>query len=88
MTGMQEHPGTGRTLEHQPTGKLVLEDLVRAMGVPYVYVIDPVVDPSGFRRLLEASLDSGELAVIISRRNCLLAAGKIKSYEKCDERES
>ena len=30
MTGQQEHPGTGRTLDHEPTGKLVFEDLARA----------------------------------------------------------
>ena len=29
MTGHQEHPGTGRTLEHEPTGKVSFEDLGR-----------------------------------------------------------
>jgi len=33
MTGLQEHPGTGRTLDHQPTGKVVIEDLVRSLGI-------------------------------------------------------
>ena len=26
MTGMQEHPGTGRTLDHASTGKVIFED--------------------------------------------------------------
>ncbi len=82
MTGMQEHPGTGRSLEHGPAGKVVLEDLARAIGIRNVDVIDPVADPAAFRSLLESRLAAPELSVIISRRNCLLAAGKIKAYER------
>lgn len=82
MTGRQEHPGTGRTLNHEPTGKVILEDLARALGLQRVFVIDPVSDLPGFERLLLDSLASKELAVIIARRPCLLAAGKIKEYER------
>ncbi len=87
MTGMQEHPGTGRTLEHARTGKLVLEDLARAAGVANVHVVDPVADAAGFRALLEGALAKPELSVIISRRNCLLAAGKIKAYERANQEQ-
>jgi hypothetical protein len=31
---------------------------------------------------VKAALDSGELAVLVARRDCLLAAGKIKAYER------
>ena len=82
MTGMQEHPGTGRTLDHHGTNKLVIEDLARAVGVPNVHVLDPVLDPAGFKRLLVECLAKPELSLIVSRRNCLLAAGKIKTYER------
>ena len=41
MTGHQEHPGTGRKLNHEPTDKLVLEDLARALGIKRVYVVEP-----------------------------------------------
>ncbi len=82
MTGMQEHPGTGRTLEHHPTGKVVIEDLVRALGIPSVQVTDPTADPAAFQELVAASLAGGKLTVIVARRNCLLAAGKIKEYER------
>lgn len=84
MTGMQEHPGTGRRLDHAHTGKVVFEDLARSLGIPLVDVIDPTLDPAAFRELVRQRLDSGQLAVIIARRNCLLAAGKIKEYEKCE----
>jgi indolepyruvate ferredoxin oxidoreductase alpha subunit len=82
MTGMQEHPGTGRTLEHHPTGKVVTEDLVRSLGIPSVHVIDPTANPAAFEELVAASLASGKLTVIVARRNCLLAAGKIREYER------
>jgi indolepyruvate ferredoxin oxidoreductase alpha subunit len=84
MTGMQEHPGTGRKLDHEHTGKVVFEDLARTLGIPRVHVVDPTLNPAGFRDLVKECLDSGELSVIIARRNCLLAAGKIKEYEKCE----
>jgi len=84
MTGMQEHPGTGRDIEHHKTGRVVFEDLARALGVELVDVIDPSADQQAFQDLVKQRLDSGRLAVIIARRNCLLAAGKIKQYEKCE----
>jgi indolepyruvate ferredoxin oxidoreductase, alpha subunit len=84
MTGMQEHPGTGRDLEHHRTGRVVFEDLARALGVEQVDVIDPSADQQAFQDLVKARLDSAKLAVIVARRNCLLAAGKIKEYEKCE----
>ena len=83
MTGLQEHPGTGRTLEHQPTGKVVIEDLVRSLGITNVHVTDPTINPCRF-----PGTGGGEpgqrrdSTVIVARRNCLLAAGKIKEYER------
>jgi len=82
MTGLQEHPGTGRTLEHQPTGKVIIEDLVRSLGIHSVYVTDPTVNLAAFQELVAASLARGDLTVIVARRNCLLAAGRIREYER------
>jgi len=82
MTGLQEHPGTGRTLEHQPTGKIVIEDLVRSLGISSVHVTDPTINPAAFQELVAESLRRGDLTVIVARRNCLLAEGKIKEYER------
>jgi indolepyruvate ferredoxin oxidoreductase alpha subunit len=85
MTGMQENPSTGRTLAHASTGKVVLEDLVRALGVRNVTVIDPAQEPEKFQQLIQTSLDTPELSVVIARRNCLLAAHSIREYERCNE---
>ncbi len=82
MTGLQEHPGTGRTLAHQPTGQIVFEDLAGALGIERVEVVDPTKDPAGYERILIEALDSGKLCVIIARRPCLLVAGKVREYEK------
>jgi len=78
MTGLQEHPGTGRTLNHKPTGRVVYEDLARALGVRNVHVVDPVGDPGGLDRLLTDSLAKDELTLIVARRPCVLAARKIR----------
>ena len=87
MTGMQEHPATGRTLDHQPTGKVSIEALARSLGIPRVEVMDPTVNLDGFKGLVTECLASGELAVIVARRNCLLASGKIREYERSAARE-
>jgi indolepyruvate ferredoxin oxidoreductase, alpha subunit len=82
MTGLQEHAGTGRTLDHQPTGRVSYEDLARSLGIPSVHVLDAMDDEAAFRALVERSLASGELTVIVARRPCVLAAGRIREYER------
>jgi indolepyruvate ferredoxin oxidoreductase alpha subunit len=82
MTGHQEHPGTGRKLDHEPTGKVVLEDLARALGIRRVHVIEPRMGTGEFDRLLTECLESNELAVIIARRPCILIAKQLKQWEE------
>lgn len=86
MTGHQEHPGTGRTLSHEPTNKIVLEDLIRAVGIRRTYVIEPRFGTGDFDKLLTECLESNELSVIIARRPCILIAKQLKEYEAkaCD----
>jgi len=88
MTGMQEHPGTGRTLDHHRTGKVVFEDLVKALGIARVTVLDPTLNMAGFAALVERELACGELSVIIARRDCLLATSKIKTWEQAIQEEA
>jgi indolepyruvate ferredoxin oxidoreductase alpha subunit len=85
MTGMQEHPGTGRTLAHAQTGKVVFEDLARSLGIRNVHVIDPTQDLGKFQELIQSCLDKAELSVVIARRDCLLATRAIREYERCNE---
>ncbi|MCL5269766.1 MAG: thiamine pyrophosphate-dependent enzyme [bacterium] len=82
MTGQQEHPGTGRALDHAPAGKISFEDLARALGIANVRVFDPTRETGALDRALTDALAADDLTVIITRRPCLLAAGKIRQYER------
>jgi indolepyruvate ferredoxin oxidoreductase alpha subunit len=82
MTGRQEHPGTGRSLDHSPSRQIVLEDAVKALGVDFVQVFDAITQADQFEQTLRESLAENRLSVLIPRRPCLLAAGKIREYEK------
>ena len=82
MTGMQENPGTGRKLDHTKTNKIVFEDVLRAMGMKNVHVIDAVAKRAEFMKLIQEALEKPELSVIIARRECLLAAKSIREWER------
>jgi len=81
MTGHQEHPGTGRKLDHEPTNKLVIEDLARSFGLKRVHVVEPRAGSDEFERLLDDCLASRELCVIIARRPCILIAKRLRGQE-------
>ena len=82
MTGQQEHPATGRRLNHAPTTRTVIEDVVKAMGIPTVMVFDPIRETSVFEAALLKALAGNELTVFVARQPCLLAAGRIRAYEQ------
>ncbi len=82
MTGLQEHPGTGRDLLHKATGQVIYEDLAKSLGIKNVHVIDPSRDMDGLEKCLNEALEKQELTVIITRRPCILAAKKIIQYDR------
>ena len=82
MTGQQEHPATGRRLNHVPTTRILIEDVVKALGVPEVFVFDPVRQAPEFEEALLKALRSDALTVLVARQPCLLAAGRIRAYEQ------
>jgi indolepyruvate ferredoxin oxidoreductase alpha subunit len=81
MTGQQEHPGTGRRLDHGPTNQLSIEAIAIAIGIGSVTVIDAYAEPEEFERLLLERLAAPELSVIVARRPCILAAADIRRWE-------
>jgi indolepyruvate ferredoxin oxidoreductase, alpha subunit len=83
MTGHQEHPGTGRTLIHEPTNKLSFEDLGRSLGLKRVHVVDPKPFSTEVEKVIQECLESGELCLIVARRPCILIARDLLQYEKC-----
>lgn len=82
MTGHQEHPGTGRTLDHKATGRVDYEKLASALGFKKIFVSELGKGSAEFEQLVKESLASGELVFIIARRPCVLAAANIRKYEQ------
>jgi len=84
MTGHQEHPGTGHKLDHEPTNKLILENVARSLGIKRVHVVEPRVGSDEFERLLDECLASRELCVIIARRPCILIVKRLRGQEAAE----
>jgi indolepyruvate ferredoxin oxidoreductase alpha subunit len=82
MTGQQEHPGTGRRLDHAPTARLSFEGIARAMGVQNVEVLDAGDQSVSLKERIAALLARGQTSLIVARQPCVLAAPKIRQYEK------
>lgn len=87
MTGRQEHPATGRSMDHQPAGQVIIENVAIAMGVKYVSVFNPIIQTAELEAELLAGLSRKEATVIVARFPCLLAAAQIKAYEKENEKK-
>ena len=79
MTGHQEHPGTGHTLQEQEASRVELEPLVRAMGVERVHTVDPY-NLQQVEDALRACLASEGPAVVIARRECALLPEARRHY--------
>ena len=78
MTGHQENPGTGFTLQGDPTNQVNIEKLVGAIGIDHVVTINPLkldeVD-----KALEDAFEYDGPSVIITRWPCAL-----KKYSQQD----
>jgi len=71
MTGHQEHPGTGHTLQHALAPRVDYEALIRSIGVQHVEVVDPW-ELKTLRTAVKAALAHPGPAVVITRRPCVL----------------
>ncbi|MGC9780423.1 MAG: indolepyruvate ferredoxin oxidoreductase subunit alpha [Candidatus Heimdallarchaeota archaeon] len=71
MTGFQPTPETGKGAFGDPTGIVTIEQVVKGLGIKNLHIIDPY-DLDNAIDVIGKTLDSGELSVIISRRDCAL----------------
>ncbi len=71
MTGHQENPGSGYTIQGQATKPVDIEKLVRACGIEQVKVINPN-DLKAVEDALDWALSLDEPSVIITRWPCVL----------------
>jgi indolepyruvate ferredoxin oxidoreductase alpha subunit len=69
MTGHQNHPGTGVSAQGKVTKKVVIEDLVKGMGVSDVKVVD-AFNLKEIRNAVKSAINSPELSVVIVRGPC------------------
>jgi indolepyruvate ferredoxin oxidoreductase, alpha subunit len=77
MTGGQDNPATGITLRGKETERINLEQLVTAIGVKWVRVVDSYNLGNLYQQMQEAIRFRG-VSVVISDRPCVLDPVKIK----------
>lgn len=83
MTGHQDHPATGRTIKGEPAPVLNLVELVKAVGIKNVRVVDPF-DLEGSERILREETQKEEPSVIIFKRPCALLDKTFETPLKID----
>lgn len=71
MTGHQDHPGTGCTIKGEKVPPLNLVELIKAIGINHVRVVDPFAIKEMEKVLIEET-QRAEPSVIISKRPCAL----------------
>ena len=71
MTGHQDNPGSGYTLQGEIAAAIKIEDVLRAFGYENVIIVDPQ-DLTAMQKAVDDALASQAPAAIICRRPCLL----------------
>lgn len=71
MTGHQQNPGTGHTLQMQDTPPIELEPVVRALGIERVVTVD-AYDVKAVEAALKEFVKADGPSVLITRRECAL----------------
>lgn len=71
MTGGQDHPGTGRTLQGEETTQVDFQKLAESLGIRRVRIVDPY-DLKGTIDVLNEEVSAQEPSVIITNRPCMM----------------
>ena len=71
MTGHQDNPGSGYTLEGEIAERLKIEDILSSMGFSPVLVVDPQ-NLAAMEQAVQDALKADTRAAIIARRPCVL----------------
>ena len=82
MTGHQDNPGSGKTLQGEIAEKLRIEKILSSMGYEYIQI----VDPQDLKAMDEAVVNAAKSqvpAAIVVRRPCLLIKGIKHDIGKC-----
>ena len=79
MTGQQDNPGSGMTLQGKPTNEIDIEMLVRAIGVKNIKRVE-AYDVDAIESTLKEWLKIDEPAVLITDHACVLLPEERKQY--------
>ena len=71
MTGGQPTPELGFNAFGQPAGIVTIEQVCEGIGIKNLWIVDPY-DLNKTIDVIGEAIDTGELAVVISRRDCAL----------------
>ena len=84
MTGHQNNPVNGKTIDNQDTYEIDLEKLCIAVGVNSVRTVDPY-DIKEFETAVKEEVASKGVSVIISKRPCVLLQKKLYNGFRVEE---
>ena len=86
MTGGQPTPALGRTAFGEPAGIVTIEQVCKGIGIKNLEIVDPY-DLEHTIDVIGKAIDSGELSVVISRRDCALEHSRQvkKAKQKLDK---
>ncbi|MGZ5539449.1 MAG: thiamine pyrophosphate-dependent enzyme, partial [Halobacteriota archaeon] len=85
MTGHQPHPCTGETATGTCNFQTPMEDLIKAVGVQGLYIVDPY-NVSETEEAFVKAKDGDGVQVVIARRPCLISAKKAGALSKTKKR--
>lgn len=83
MTGHQDNPGSGYSLEGEIAAHLKIEDILKACGFENVIIVDPQ-DLKAMEQAVKDALASEKRAAIITRRPCVLIKRLGLSFGLCE----
>ena len=83
MTGHQDNPGSGHTLQGDIAEALKIEDILASYGYKNVIIVDPQ-DLAAMEQAVQDALASEVPAAIITRRPCLLIKRIKHDIGKCE----
>ena len=82
MTGHQENPGSGHTLQGEVADAISIEKVLEAYGYQNIFVVDPQ-DLTAMQNAVDGALASEVPAAIVTRRPCLLIKGLKREKAVC-----
>jgi len=81
MTGQQEHPGTGFTIDGEPASTIDYEQLAKAVGVKHVRMVDPY-NIQETMEVIREEANRNEASVIITKNSPCMLLRRAKPRER------